>query len=367
MKATVREHVAQQSEIIVTTDGPVRVITLNRPEALNALTLGMVRTLRIVLDEFDRDPNVECILLTGAGDRGLCAGGDVRTLYHSCLEKDRWAETFLAEEYALNARISSYRKPFVAIMDGFVMGGGVGVSAHARYRVVTGRSKVAMPEVGIGLIPDVGGTWLLSRGPGETGTYLALTGVTINAADAIYVGLADFHVEASRLSALTSALSKMPAGLTNTATANVIQSFQSVAASGLLHVHRALIDTCFAHQSVEAILAALAKAQQPFADATAATMLAKSPTSLKVTLKLLRLARSAPSLEDCLKREYAAILEATRGPDPVEGIRAAVIDKDRKPRWKPARLEDVGDADIEAFLNAKPRMSIPFHIEDEGA
>jgi enoyl-CoA hydratase len=348
--------------ILLRADGSLRTITLNRPEALNALTLDMVRTIEALLDQFESDPSVSYVALEGAGERGLCAGGDIRTLYQSVLEGTDWAETFWREEYALNARIARYGKPYIAFMDGIVMGGGMGVSAHARHRIVTERTKVAMPEVGIGLIPDVGGTWLLSRAPGEIGTCLALTGMAIGGGDAIYAGLADYFVPSSRLASLKRDLARLPtAAGDDTALGRLLRSCHERPSAGPLEANRAEIDACMARDAVEEIVASLARSNTPFGSDLLGAVRGKSPTSLKVALRLLRLARGARNLEECLEREYAAVLHAAACKrDIVEGIRAAVIDKDRNPKWQPARLEDVSEQDVAGYLTQKPLKPIPF-------
>ncbi len=351
------------SQVLITADGPLRVLQLNRPEALNALTLEMVRDMRAALDQFETAASVGYVVLMGAGTRGLCAGGDIRTLYHSALKNDSWAETFWAEEYALNARIASYPKPYIALMDGIVMGGGVGVSAHARYRIVTERTKIAMPEVGIGLIPDVGGTWLLSRSPGEAGTFLALTGMTVSGTDAIYARLADCLIAAERLPQLVAEIAKLPVKPDHAALTALLDAAREPAASGILKANASTIDQCFSAASVEDIMARLDAANTPFAAEALMQMRAKSPTALKVTLELLRRARSSRSLEDCLEHEFDAIMHAKAQPDGTEGIRAAVIDKDRDPKWKPARLADVTSASLAAFFRKQTgRKPIPFHV-----
>lgn len=351
-------------QVLIGSEGPLRIIELNRPEALNALTLEMIRAMTGFLDHFESAHAVSYVVLKGAGERGLCAGGDIRTLYNSIRAHDDWAETFWAEEYALNARIADYPKPYVSLMDGIVMGGGIGVSAHGKYRVVTERTKVAMPEVGIGLIPDVGGTWLLSRAPGEVGTCLALTGMTIGGADAIYANLADTFIEAAKLPELIDAIAQLPPDNDGAALRTLLASYHQPHATSLLKANRATIDACFTADTVEEILARLEKASTPFAADVLTQMRAKSPTSLKVTLELLRRARAATSLRACLENEFTAILYATSQPDSVEGIRAAVIDKDRNPKWQPATLDCVSAASLEPYFKKTNRKEIAFHTPE---
>jgi enoyl-CoA hydratase len=305
------------------------------------------------------------VALRGRGDRALCAGGDIRTLYNSALKPDGWPEVFWAEEYALNARIAHYPKPYVAFMDGIVMGGGIGVSAHGSHRIVTERTKVAMPEVGIGLIPDVGGTWLLSRPAGEAGTCLALTGMTVGAADAIHAGLADHFMASASLDCVAEALAGLPRGADGRAVTALLRSMAILPPASILQANQAVIDKAMQFDTVEAIEAALEASADTFAKEVLVAMRTKSPTSLKVALRLLRLGRASRRLEDCLQREFSAVLHATRqAGDMVEGIRAAVIDKDRNPKWRPAALSDVTDAHVEAFLREPLPGPIPFHVEE---
>ena len=356
--------IATSPQVLVDGEGALRTIELNRPEALNALTLEMVQAMTNLLDHFETAHAVGYVALKGAGTRGLCAGGDIRTLYNSIREQDGWAETFWAEEYALNARIAAYPKPYIAIMDGIVMGGGIGVSAHAKYRIVTERTKVAMPEVGIGLIPDVGGTWLLSRSPGEIGTCLALTGMTVGGTDAIYAGLADSFIEASQIPPLLSAIGQLPAKADPAALSALLDSYHQPHAVSLLKANRATIDACFAFDTVEDIFAHLERVETPFAKDVLTQMHTKSPTALKVTLRLLRQAREAKTLEECLNHEFDAIMQSTRHPDSVEGIRAAVIDKDRNPKWQPDTLAGVSMDMLAPYFKKTDRKQIAFHAPE---
>lgn len=314
-------------------DGDAGRITLNRPDRLNALTLPMVRDIAAALDAWGQDPAVRVVLIEGAGPRGFCAGGDIKTLYDSAHTGDGHAQTFWAEEYRLNARIADHPKPVVAFMHGIVIGGGVGLGSHARHRVATETTRLAMPEVGIGLIPDVGGTWLLSRAPGEIGTHLALTGAQIGAADAIGAGLADRCVPQADLDALAAALVRGGEGVEA-----AIERHASAPGEAPLAARRALIDRAFAHDTVEAILDALRRDGSEFARATAEQIAAKSPTSLKLTLRALREARGLGTLRDCLRMEYRLMCRILPGHDFREGVRAAVVDKDRDPKWRPTDL-----------------------------
>jgi len=341
MTASAATVTGVEPDLIARREGAAGVIRLNRPKAINAVTLEMFREIDKALDAFESDPAIALILLEGAGDRGLCAGGDIRALYDSARAGGDLGKILWREEYILNARIAAFGKPYVAMMDGIVMGGGVGLAAHASHRVVTEKTRLAMPEVGIGFFPDVGGTWLLSRSPGEIGTYFGLTGQTMNGADAVYAGFADVVVASDRLPALRETLTKAPDKATAQDVRAIIDGFALPNAVAPTAAQRPLIDALFGHDSIEEIVTALAHHTSEFAQATLGTILEKSPTGLKLTLKLLRMARESTSLEQCLAREYRAALEIFVSHDFPEGIRAAVIDKDRNPQWKPARIEDV--------------------------
>jgi enoyl-CoA hydratase len=339
-----------QEEVLVTREGALGHIRLNRPRALNSLPLDMLRAIAAALDEFESDPAVAAVWLDGAGERGLCAGGDIRVIYDSGRSGDGHAERFWREEYALDARIAAYPKPYVAIMDGITMGGGVGISAHGRHRIVTERTRFAMPEVTIGYFPDVGATWFLPRAPGEVGTYLALTGEAIGAADAIYAGVADAFVVASDLAALRTMLTSLAPSAGAQDVSRLIATLSRPPEGAFLEAHRAAIDRFMSFEDVAEIMSALERDGSELAGRALRAMAAAAPTSLKLTLRLLRLGRSSAGLKECLIREYRADCRALRSHDFYEGIRAAVIDKDRQPRWSPARLEDVGDELIEEFL-----------------
>lgn len=341
-----------EPDLIARREGAAGVIRLNRPKAINAVTLEMFREVDRALDVFEVDPDVRVILLEGAGERGLCAGGDIRALYESSQVKGDLGKILWREEYILNARIAKFAKPYVAFMDGIVMGGGVGLSAHSRHRVVTERTKLAMPEVGLGFFPDVGGTWLLSRAPGEIGTYFGLTGQTMNGPDAVYAGFADAVVPSGKLAALREALTKVRAGASSSEVETLIDGFATGETSGPVAALQPQIDAWFAHDRMEEIIGALQRDGSELAQQTLQTLNEKSPRGMVVALKLLRLARAPASLEECLVREYRAALEVFASDDFREGVRAAVIDKDRSPRWSPPRIEDV-----------TPEMTAPYFAE----
>jgi enoyl-CoA hydratase len=349
-----------EPELIVRREGVAGVIRLNRPKALNALTLEMGRGIVTALDGFEADPSVALVLLEGAGERGLCAGGDIRGLYESARTGGDLGKVFWREEYILNARIASFPKPYVAFMDGIVMGGGVGLSAHGSHRIVTEKSKVGMPEVSVGFFPDVGGTWLLSRAPGELGTYYGLTGTTMTGADAVYAHLADVLIASGKWPDLRQALTQAPEAADAGAVRAIIDGFASPNAAAPIAAQQRLIDALFGHDSIEEIVTALAHHTSEFAQGSLQTILGNSPTGLKLTLKLLRMARNSSSLEQCLSREYAAALEIFVNHDFPEGIRAAVIDKDRNPQWQPARIEDVTPEIIARYFVSRGADELTF-------
>ena len=341
-----------EGDLIARKEGSAGIIRLNRPKAINAVTLEMFHDIDRALDAFESDPAVAVILLEGAGERGLCAGGDIRSLWESSKVKGDLGKILWREEYILNARIKKFPKPYVSFMDGIVMGGGVGLSAHSSHRVATDKTKLAMPEVGLGFFPDVGGTWLLSHSPGEIGTYFGLTGQTMNGPDAIHAGFADAVVPSGKLADLREALTKVRPGITSAEVKALIAGFATGETAGPVAAMQDKIDVWFAYDRMEDIFAALQRDGSELALSTLKTLSEKSPRGMVVTLKLLRLARTSRSLEECLVREYRAALEVFASDDFREGVRAAVIDKDRNPKWSPPRIEDV-----------TPEMVVPYFAE----
>ena len=347
-----------ETDVLLRVEGRAGHMTLNRPEKLNALTHTMVRRIDAALAAWARDPAVGTVVMTGAGARGLCAGGDIRLFHDDARTGDgRASAAFWADEYRLNARIARYPKPYVAVMDGIVMGGGVGVSAHGSIRIVTERSQVAMPETAIGLAPDVGGTYLLARAPGELGTHLALTGAPVGAADAVLCGLADHFVPSVLVPMFLASLAGSPVP-------EALARYAAEPPAGELTGHREWIDHCYAADSVEEIVDRLLEFSDPEAKATAATILARSPTALKVTLAALRRARSLGSLERVLEQEYRISCAALSSPDLMEGIRARIIDKDRAPRWSPASLRDVTDETVARFFAPLGERELVIALDD---
>jgi enoyl-CoA hydratase len=340
---------SQEEELLVSRERRLGRIRLNRPKALNSLTLNMVRRFTQALVDFAADPDIVAVLVTGEGERGLCAGGDIRALYESRSGAADDYKTFWREEYALNARIAAFPKPYVVLMDGVVMGGGVGVSAHGNHRVATERMQLAMPETRIGFIPDVGGTWLLSRGNG-VGFYMALSGATIGAADAIHVGLADVTIDSRGISELVERLSFVTSVDSVDAT---LGDFVAAPLPGELQQHENELDRAMAADGVEQIIGALRASGSTFGREAADEITRNSPTSLKVTHALLKRAMTAEGLETCLINEYRAACSLLEEHDLYEGIRAALIDKDKTPKWRPALLEDIAEISVARILEGR--------------
>jgi enoyl-CoA hydratase len=336
-------------DVIIGREGRAGRITMNRPAALNALTVPMVGAIWRALLQWRDDPAVALVILDGSGGRGLCAGGDVRSLYDSRGEGSGLARRFWTEEYRLNALIGRYGKPFIAVQDGIVMGGGIGLSGHASHRIVTERSLLAMPETSIGLIPDVGGTWLLSRAPGETGIYLGLTGARMNAADAIHAGFSDAMVPATSLTAFVAALvgSDRPVDA-------IIEEMKTEPDAGELAKRRPEINAAFRFDTVEAIGDALAAMPGTWAKETLDGFAPRSPLSMKLTLAAIRNARLLGSLEEALEAEYRLTVRLFEHGEFLEGVRALLVDKDRSPRWNPPSLEEVTPVMVAALMAPLP-------------
>ncbi|TCN55693.1 enoyl-CoA hydratase [Rhodococcus sp. SMB37] len=332
-----------EPEILIEAKNGLGRITLNRPRAINALNHTMVQAMAEALLEWSTDDTIRAVVVAGAGERGLCAGGDIVAIYHDAKDGGTGTQDFWRDEYILNAAIGRYPKPYVAIMDGIVMGGGIGISAHGNVRIVTERSSLAMPEVGIGFIPDVGGTYLLSRAPGELGTHIALTTGRMKAGDAIALGFADHFVPAE-------ALDKFVAALESGSVDEALAEYSQPAPESDVFAQQSWIDAAYSADSVGEIVERLRASDVPEAQAAAETILGKSPAALGATLRSLRHARQLDTLEEVLNEEYRVSLASLKTHDLVEGIRAQVVDKDRNPAWSPATLADVTDADLDAYF-----------------
>jgi len=335
----------------------LRRLTLNRPKALNAITLGMTVTMTEMMRAWASDPAVGVVMLDGAGERGFCAGGDIRALYDAAKSGDPLPQKFWAIEYHLNVMIARYRKPVVAIMDGVVMGGGIGLAGHAAHRVVTERSAVAIPEVGIGFFPDIGASFPLARGPGFTGTYLELTGDRINAADAIYAGLADVHIPTAKLATVPDAL----AGCRSADEVRAqLGALSAPPAPGKLDAARPWIDVCYSANTAEEIFARLAASHTEAAQTALAAMKKASPTSLKITLRNIRDAAKFNRVEECFVQDYRIALACVAGHDMIEGVRATIVDKDRNPAWRPDTLEQVTPDIVERHFQSVGALELKF-------
>ncbi|MFD6159658.1 enoyl-CoA hydratase/isomerase family protein [Nocardia sp. NPDC060256] len=336
-----------EPEVLIDKRDGLGLITLNRPKAINALNHAMTLAITDALRAWADDDEVRTVVVTGAGERGLCAGGDIVAIHTDATGGATGADSptgrFWRDEYVLNALIGRYPKPYLVVMDGIVMGGGVGLSGHGSHRIVTERSKIGMPEVGIGFVPDVGGTYLLARSPGELGAHVALTTARMTAGDAIAAGFADYFVATEHLPGLLDTLR------TESVEVAIAKFATDAPQSGLLG-QRVWIDECYGADTVEEIVARLQAHEAPEAAKAAADILTKSPVALKVALRSLRSARTAPDLETVLNEEYRVSIAALSSPDLVEGIRAQVIDKDRNPQWSPATLAEVTTAQVDAYF-----------------
>jgi enoyl-CoA hydratase len=339
-------------ELLASVSDGIGHLTLNRPDALNAINHAMILGLRDALARWRNDPEVSLIVLDGAGGRGLSAGGDIRALHANALAgRNDLTRRFWYDEYELCAIIDEYPKPFVSIMDGITMGGGVGVSAHASIRIVTEKSRVAMPETRIGFSPDVGGTHLLARAPGELGTYLALNAATMTAADALACGFADYYVPSERLPHLFQALGERA---DPGSPAEIVLLFDETPPPSELLAHRHWIDRCYSGETVAHILERLGSESDRAAGAAANELTRLSPLALTVALAAVREARGLGTLRESLALEFRVSSWLADQPDWIEGIRAQVIDKDHKPRWMPSTLAAVPANVTEVALTHTP-------------
>ena len=326
---------SEEPAVLIGVEGRLGHLTLNRPRRINALDLDMIGLVQRALDEWAESSDVDLVLIDGAGERGLCAGADIRTLWEGVRAGSGDPLAFLDTEYRMNATIAHYPKPVVAFMDGITFGGGVGISTHASMRVVTERSQVAMPETLIGLCPDVGALYVLSRSPGELGTHAALTGARLDGALAVHAGLADHLVPSGDLPDLTARL--------RSGTVPTLPTPKPIP-------HSEWIDRCYAGETVEQVQDRLRADPDPAARAAADTLARMSPTSLKVSWAAIRRAVNL-TLDQVLEQDLRVCGHFLYHPDLVEGIRAQIIDKDRQPRWQPADLADVTDAQVASFFD----------------
>ncbi len=336
-------------EVLARIEGRLGRITLNRPGALHALTTNMCRLMTEALLAWRDDPGVELVMFDHTGERGFCAGGDIRMLAESGAGDGRLAREFFFTEYRLNDLLFRYPKPTVAFMDGITMGGGVGLAMPCRYRVATERTTFAMPETGIGLFPDVGGGWYLSRMPDRLGLWLALTGARIKAADCELLGIATDYVEAARAADLKAAILADPAGIETHLTL-----FEADAGRPPIAAHQDEIARVFRHDTMEAIVAALKAAGTDWAKDQLRVLATKSPQTLKVALRQLQYGRSAQTFAENMAMEYRIGARVVQRHDFLEGVRAVIIDKDNAPKWNPATLEEVDTALLDSIFCALP-------------
>jgi enoyl-CoA hydratase len=347
---------ADTDEILLGRKGGLATLTINRPQALNALTLDNYRRFDPALRDWEADPSVHAVIVRGAGDRAFCAGGDVRAVYEAgrgISGDPDLAAVFFREEYELVRHIHHFPKPYIAIIDGITMGGGAGISINGAYRIATERTLFAMPETGIGLFPDVGATRFLNRCPGHLGHYLGLTGTRLNAANALYCGFATHFITSASVDPLVADLARLETG--GAMIDAVLDRHAIDPGAAPLESLQPAIDRCFAGGTVEAILDALAAeaagggAQAEWAAETRAGLLTKSPSSLKLTLRQLTMGRDC-DLDAALVLEYRLTQHVMAAHDFYEGVRAMLIDRDRKPQWRPATLAEVTDSMIDAYF-----------------
>lgn len=343
---------SEDAEIIFERRGAVGLITLNRPKALNALTRGMVVAMHVKLKEWAADAIISCVIIRGAGDRAFCAGGDIRTLYDSGKAGTPYAIEFYRDEYLLNAAIKHYPKPYIALLHGFVMGGGVGVSVHGSHRVADETMQFAMPETGIGLFPDVGGSFFLPRLPGEIGLFLGLTGARLKTADALYAGIATHFIPAAQRENLIEALANA------TTVEKAIRDLSEVAPAASFAERRAIVDRVFAGSSLEVTLAALDDDATEWSRNTVKTIRTKSPTASKLAFRQIRNGKTL-SFDDCMRMEFRMVNRVIAGHDFYEGVRATIIDRDGAPKWKPDALSGVDDGDIDAYFAPLGNRELP--------
>jgi len=357
---------SETDDILLQRRGALGLVTLNRPKALNTLSLAMYRVMDPKLLEWGTDPAVRAIVVRGAGDRAFCAGGDVRAIYDARehpqdLPGDYKAD-FFREEYRLIERVHRFPKPYIALMDGIAMGGGMGISVNGSHRVATERSLCAMPEVHIGLFPDVGATRYLNLCPGRIGLYLALTGTRIKAADMLYCGFATHHLRHERLADLVEALAKIDwrAGEERAQVDALLRLYHEDPGAPPLAKLRDRIDRCFAGHSVEAILEALAQEGSDWARETRAVIDRASPISLKITFHQMKLGDAPMDIEAALALEYRMTQHVMAAHDFFEGIRAVLVEKDQEPRWQHASLAEIGEAEVARYFESLGERELVF-------
>lgn len=338
-----------EPEVITRVEGKVGRITLNRPKALHALNLSMCEAMIAALQGWRNEPAVELVMIDHNGERGFCAGGDIRMLAESGAADGKAAMAFFHTEYRLNHLLFVYEKPVVAVMDGILMGGGVGLSMPCAYRIATERTTFAMPETGIGLFPDVGGGWFLPRLPGKTGLWLALTGARIKAADCLILGIATDYVQSADVEALKAAIIADPADIES-----LLAQIDADPGHAPLADNLAVLSDTFAMTSVEGIVAALEAQGGEWAAAQLETLKTKSPQTMKVAFRQLKLGAKMDDFADNMAMEYAIGARVVRRHDFIEGVRAVIIDKDGSPKWNPDRLDAVTESMLDEIFAPLP-------------
>ena len=337
------------SDVLISTDGKVGRIRLNRPKAIHALNTGICHAVLDALDAWRSDTAIEAVMIDHAEGRGFCAGGDIRMIAESGAKDGREARDFFRVEYRMNHALFTYAKPIVAFMDGITMGGGVGISQPAKYRVATENTKFAMPETGIGLFPDVGGGWYLSRLPGRLGQYLAVTGHRLDGAECVALGLASHYLHAECLDTAKARITADPQAIEA-----VLDELSAPTPDARILAHRDAIDRLFASDTLENIIAALEADESEWAAQQLATIRTKSPQAMKVSLKLLLDGATMPTFEDEMRQEFAVASHIVQRHDFIEGVRALIVDKDNNPRWEPATPQEVSDHLIDQIFAPLP-------------
>ena len=342
---------SESAEIVFSRQGGAGRILLNRPQALNSLTMGMCEALLPQLRAWKTDPAIKAVVITGAGEKAFCAGGDVVRMYEDRKAGGDLSRTFWRQEYRCNAQIKHFGKPYVALLDGIVMGGGVGVSVHGSHRIVTERTLFAMPETGLGLFPDVGGSYFLPRLPGAAGMFLGLTGRRLKAADCVALGIAQAFVPHERCTALEAALAESDGSFE--AVTQLVNSFAVRAGDAPLAPHRGAIDRHFSLNSVAAILTSLEADGSEWAVAQLNALRKYSPLALKLTFQQLRRG-AVQSFDDCMRMEWRIANRVAVGYEFFEGVRALLVDKDNAPRWSHAAVAAVSDSEVDAYFAPLP-------------
>ncbi len=349
---------SDEPEVLFEKRGGVGLITLNRPKALNALNQPMVLEIHPQMIEWAEDDEVQAVVIQAAGDRAFCAGGDILWLRNNGLNDRPTALSFFWDEYRLNRYIKTYPKPYIAFIDGITMGGGCGLSVHGDFRVATERTTYAMPETGIGLFPDVGGSYFMPRCPGETGMYSAITGDRLRPADALHLGIATSYTPSDKLDDLLQAL--VDGDLSSKENIqDILQGFHEDPGQSDVKLLQGQIDVIFRENSLEDVVETLKLNGSKFAQKTLATIEGKSPTSMKVTFRQMREGAKL-DFDACMQMEYRIVTQVMAGQDFYEGVRAVIVDKDNEPKWSPDTLEAVTDADVDAYFQALGDQDLHF-------